>query len=233
MTRSDPKTVAFVLYPGLSPLDIVGPLQAFGYLSLSSSEFRPVAVAESVGPLETDLPVKLVPSATFDSEPSPYALVVAGGTGPTLKAMADDNLLNYVRTAAAGAEIVASVCTGSMILAAAGLLEGRRATTHWTFHRLLEKMGAVYVPNRWVEDGKYLSSAGVTAGIDMALYLTARFVGEEVARQVQLLLEYDPEPPFGGIPWSHIDRDMMAPLINEMVAENLKDEPELLARLTG
>jgi transcriptional regulator GlxA family with amidase domain len=92
--------------------------------------------------------------------------------------------------------VVGSVCTGALILAAAGLLAGRQATTHWASHRLLERLGARYLPERWVEDGKFITSAGVSAGIDMALALTARLTDEPTARMVQLAIEYDPHPPF-------------------------------------
>lgn len=102
------------------------------------------------------------------------------------------------------------MCTGALILAPAGLLEGRNATTHWSFSKQLERLGAHYVPDRkWVEDGKVISAAGITAGIDMALHLVGRLAGEAVARHVQLILEYDPQPPLGGIDWSQIDRDML------------------------
>jgi len=91
-----------------------------------------------------------------------------------------------------------------LILASVGLLEGRRATTHWAFYKILEQFGATYVRERWVEDGKFICSAGVSAGIDMALHLAARLTDEETSREVQYRLGYDPEPPFGGIDYEHI-----------------------------
>jgi transcriptional regulator GlxA family with amidase domain len=105
---------------------------------------------------------------------------------------------DYLRRAAGTSELVGSVCTGAMILAAAGLLEGRNATTHWSHHRLLERLGATYLPERWVEDGKVITSAGVSAGIDLALALVARLTDEPTARMVQLWIEYDPHPPSAG-----------------------------------
>jgi transcriptional regulator GlxA family with amidase domain len=109
--------------------------------------------------------------------------------------------------------VVGSVCTGALVLAAAGLLEGRPATTHWAYHRLLERLGATYLPQRWLEDGKFITSAGVSAGIDMALALVARLTDEPTARRVQVAIEYDPHPPFGGIDWGQVNRDIYEPML--------------------
>jgi transcriptional regulator GlxA family with amidase domain len=105
--------------------------------------------------------------------------------------MGSEPIRNYVRSAAETAEVAGSVCTGTLILASVGLLEGRRATTHWAYHKVLEELGATYVRKRWVEDGKFISSAGVSAGIDMALALAARLTDEETARRVQRSVGYD------------------------------------------
>jgi transcriptional regulator GlxA family with amidase domain len=111
--------------------------------------------------------------------------------------MSHPPIRDYVRTAAATAEIVASACTGSLILASVGLLEGRQATTHWACYKVLESFGATYQRQRWVEDGKFITAAGVSAGIDMGLELAARLTDEATAKAVQRWLDYDPEPPFG------------------------------------
>lgn len=118
--------------------------------------------------------------------------------------MSNEAIRRYVRTAAQTAETVASVCTGALILASVGLLEGRQATTHWACYKILEDLGARYLRRRWVEDGKFICSAGVSAGIDMALQLSARLTDEDTARQVQASLGYDPQPPFGGIDYDHV-----------------------------
>ena len=97
------------------------------------------------------------------------------------------------------------MCTGALILASVGLLEGRQATTHWAYYKVLEEFGATYVRKRWVEDGKFVCSAGVSAGIDMALALAARLTDERIARRVQRSVGYDPRPPFGGIDYDHLD----------------------------
>jgi transcriptional regulator GlxA family with amidase domain len=167
-------------------------------------------------------------------------VIVPGGDAPTIKAMGDLAIREYLRQAADRAPVVGSVCTGALVLAAAGLLEGRQATTHWAYHRLLERLGATYLPERWVEDGKFITSAGVSAGIDMALALVAmalalvaRLTDETTARMVQLAIEYDPHPPFGGIDWGQVNRDIYEPMLGPMVQQQLADRPELLAKLSN
>lgn len=193
------KVIAFVLYPGLTVFDITGPLQVISRLSQMRPEIRirPVVVAERIVPISTDAGVDVLPDRTFAQVPHPYALVVPGGTSATLRAMSNPTIRDYVRTAAKTAEIVASVCSGALIVASVGLLEGRQATTHWAVEDILERYGATYQRKRWVEDGKFILSAGVSAGIDMGLQLAARLTDEATARQVQRSLDYDPRPPFG------------------------------------
>ncbi len=196
------RTIAVVLYPGLTALDLIGPLQVLAALERFAPRYRTVVVGERAEPMDTDVHLRLIPDRTFDEVPHPFALVVPGGRMATLRAMSDPAMRAYVRTAAS-AEIVASVCTGSLILAAVGLLEGRRATTNWFWYAVLERFGATYLRQRWVEDGKFIMSAGVSAGIDMGLYLAARLTDEATARRVQLAIDYDPQPPFGCIDWAH------------------------------
>jgi transcriptional regulator GlxA family with amidase domain len=233
MPDNGTKTVAFLLYPGLTPLDMIGPLQLLNGLGMADPSFRVTVVGERVEAMDTDVPVKLLPEKTFDQVPDPYLLVVPGGGIGTLKAMGNQAIRDYVVAAAETAHTVASVCTGALILGAAGLLEGRKATTHWAYARFLERLGAHYLPQRWVEDGKFLCSAGVSAGIDMALYLGAKLTNEQLARQAQLFIEYDPQPPFGGIDWTKVDRDMMVPMLTQNVRDALSDHPDLVARLTA
>ncbi|MGV9771385.1 DJ-1/PfpI family protein [Streptosporangium sp. NPDC003464] len=226
------KTVAFVLYPGITPLDLVGPLQVMSVFAFFDPSYEVVVAAETLQPLQTDTPLRLAPSHTFDQLDRPYAVIVPGGNGPTFAAMADDGLLERIRAAAATAEVVGSVCTGSLLLAAAGLLQGRRATSHWAALHLLAKLGAVPVGERVVHDGPYVTAAGVAAGIDMALHLVGRLAGEETARQVQLMIEYDPQPPHGPIDWAAVDRAAYAPLITDTLSAALSGHPRLLERLT-
>ncbi|MFD7916878.1 DJ-1/PfpI family protein [Streptomyces sp. NPDC059752] len=225
------KTIAFVLYPGLTPLDIVGPLQVFAALSDLVPGYRTVVVGERIEPMGSDTPLSLVPSHTFEKMADPYAVIVPGGLVPTLAAMADENLLQNLRETASRSELVGSVCTGSLLLAAAGLLEGRQATTHWMYRDLLTRFGATPVLRRWVEDGRFITAAGVSAGIDMALHLVGRLAGKEVARMVQLFIEYDPEPPFGPIDWTPADSGQYAPFARQLLQTALTDHPALLAHL--
>ena len=198
------RTIALVLYPDLAALDLIGPLQVLKSFERLAPGYRVVVVGERAEPMGTDVGVGLIPDKSFEEVPRPDVLVVPGGRVPTIRAMSDPTMRAYVRTAAASAEIVASVCTGSLILAALGLLEGRRATTNWFFTKLLEQFGVAYEPERWVEDGRFVTSAGVSAGIDMALHLVSRLTDEATARRVQLALDYDPRPPFGNVDWANV-----------------------------
>jgi transcriptional regulator GlxA family with amidase domain len=199
------KTIALVLYPGLTFFDLAGPLRVFAGVSELAPEYRTVTVGERAEPMDTETRVRMIPTHTFRDVPDPYVLLVPGGGLPTLRAMGSEPIRNYVRSAAETAEVAGSVCTGTLILASVGLLEGRRATTHWAYHKVLEELGATYARKRWVEDGKFVSSAGVSAGIDMALALAARLTDEGIARRVQRSVGYDPHPPFGGIDYDHLD----------------------------
>jgi transcriptional regulator GlxA family with amidase domain len=133
---SSEKIIAFVLYPGLTPLDLVGPLTA---LMTYGPVFRTVVVGERIEPMGSDTPLKLVPSATFDEITHPFVVIVPGGGLPTYQAMANLALRDWLCSVAEGAELVGSVCTGALILAAAGLLQGRQATTHWAHSKVLRR----------------------------------------------------------------------------------------------
>jgi transcriptional regulator GlxA family with amidase domain len=226
------KTFAFVLYPGITPLDLVGPLQVISMLNYLDPTYGLAVVAEDMTTLATDTPLRLAPSHTFDEITEPYALIVPGGAEPTLTALTNEPLLGWIRKAAQTAEVISAVCTGSLILGAAGLLEGRRAATHWGFRDLLTAFGATPVAERWVADGNILTGGGVAAGIDMALHLVQRLAGEQAARMVQLNIEYDPQPPLGGIDWTSPAIPAFKPQVKRMLESALADQPELLARLS-
>lgn len=204
MRETEKRVIAFLLYPGLTPFDLVGPLAVLNEMAKFDPRYEILVVAESLEPVEGDNGITFIPNKTFDEVPHPFAIVVPGGSTPTLKAMSNPAIRRYVQEAAKSAEFVGSVCTGALILGAVGLLEGLPATTHWAYSGILEALGARYVRKRWVENGKIINSAGVSAGVDMALFFVTRLADEETARKVQLWLDYDPQPPFGGIDYNHL-----------------------------
>ncbi len=202
------KLLAFPVYPGVTPLDLVGPLTVLR--NLYGTPYRTVVVGERREQLDTDTALRVLPAATFAEVPQPFAVVVPGGGAATVAAMQDQALVGYVRSAAATAELVGATGNGALLLAAAGLLEGRRAAIHWAYAELLESLGATYARERWVEDGKFLTSAGGSAGIDMMLALLARWKSRSGAQLAQLFMEYDPEPPFGPLDPAGGDAELAA-----------------------
>ncbi|MBO9622090.1 MAG: DJ-1/PfpI family protein [Sphingomonas sp.] len=186
-----PLHIAFLLFPDVTQLDLTGPAQVLSRLGNARLDL----VAASRDSVSTDAQFALTPTATFADVPRTDILCVPGGFG-TVAAMQDEATLSWLRQVGAGAEWVTSVCTGSLLLAAAGLLRGYRATSHWASRDQLAFFGAEPVAERVVFDRNRVTGGGVTAGIDFALALTAAIRGEEHARLVQLSLEYDPDPPF-------------------------------------
>jgi transcriptional regulator GlxA family with amidase domain len=184
--------VAYVLYDRFTALDITGPHDVFN--SVPGNEM--VFVAERPGPTrnESDT-LSLVADASLDEVRSPDIVVVPGGFG-NRTLLEHEPLHDWIREVHETSTWTTSVCTGSLLLAAAGLLDGLPATTHWLARDLLAELGAKPVPDRVVEQGKIITAAGVSSGIDMALRLVQRIWGDEVAQAVQLGIEYDPEPPF-------------------------------------
>jgi transcriptional regulator GlxA family with amidase domain len=228
------KVLAFVVYPEMTPLDLVGPLQVLKPLE-NFGPYEVVTVGERLDGVSTDLGLRIQPERTFAQVPRPYGLILPGGVLGPLQAMADDTLMAYVRSAGTGAEVLGSVCTGSLILAAAGLLQGRKATTHWTFLEVLGRFGATPVRERWVEDGHVMTAAGVSAGIDMGLALAARLAGETVARSIQAIIEYEPQPPFGNVDWAWVEkaelkRNLLTPYV-PAIQKLLAGRPDLLAKV--
>lgn len=191
MPEFSPLHVSFLLFPNVTQLDLTGPAQVLSRLGNTTIDL----VARDLAPVPTDAGFALMPTATFADARQPDILCIPGGFG-TADVVEDEVTLAWVREAASGAAWVTSVCTGSLILGAAGLLTGYRATTHWASHHMLARFGAIPVQERIVFDRNRVSGGGVTAGIDFALALTAAIRGEDHARLVQLSLEYDPAPPF-------------------------------------
>ena len=188
-----PVHLVFPIFPNLTQLDFMGPVQ---FLSRLPGAVVHVAAA-SLDPVPTDCNVALVPNVTFADCPQADILCVPGGHG-VREALHDAATVPFIAAQAPAARWVTSVCTGAFLLGAAGLLNGKRATCHWGYTQLLPLVGAVHQPGRVVEDGNVITAGGVTSGIDFALTLIAREAGEDVARMIQLALEYDPAPPFPG-----------------------------------
>jgi transcriptional regulator GlxA family with amidase domain len=184
--------IAIVLFDHLTALDAVGPYEVLSRLPGATVQM----VGEAVGPVRTDTErLGLVVDATYDQVVGPDVVVVPGGFGQRVHREGSP-LHAWLQKVDATTTVTASVCTGSLILASAGLLNGRRATTHWLATDDLRELGAIPTPDRVVVDGKYFTAAGVSAGIDMALTLAGRLVGDDFARAVQLGIEYDPRPPY-------------------------------------
>lgn len=183
--------IAFLLFPNVTQLDLTGPAQVLSRLGNAKVDL----VAKTRDPVDTDAQFQLLPTATFADVPRTDILCVPGGFG-VVPAMEDQETLDWLRQVAADAQWVTSVCTGSLLLAAAGLLRGYKSACHWASREQLAFFGAEPVAQRVVFDRNRVSGGGVTAGIDFALALTAAIRGEDHAKFVQLSLEYDPAPPF-------------------------------------
>ena len=181
-----------LIFDGLTALDAIGPYEVLRSVPGWEVEF----VAKARGEIRTDSgSLGLSADRSLDEVEQTDIVLVPGGKG-NRPLLADEEVLAWLRRLDRGSTWTTSVCTGSLLLGAAGLLEGRRATGHWLFLEQLREYGAEPVRGRYVEDGKLITAAGVSAGIDMALYLVGREAGPEAAQSVQLGIEYDPEPPF-------------------------------------
>jgi putative intracellular protease/amidase len=184
--------VAYLLYDRFTALDITGPYEVLSSMPGTESVF----VAEEAGPVRNEQgTLALVADRSLEEVPAPDVLVVPGGLG-TRRLFGHEPLLAWLRNVHETATWTTSVCTGSLLLAAAGLLAGAPATTHWLARDTLASLGAVPIPDRVVRHGKIITAAGVSAGIDMALRLAELMYGEVAAKAIQLGIEYDPEPPF-------------------------------------
>ncbi|MGW2339008.1 DJ-1/PfpI family protein [Streptomyces sp. NPDC001661] len=184
--------IAIALYERFTALDAIGPYQTLGGIPGADVVF----VAERTGPVRDDSGrLALVADQTFDEVRSPDVVVVPGGPEPSDQT-GNAPLLEWLRAVDATTTWTTSVCTGSLALAAAGLLKGREATSHWLALEELERLGSTSTGRRVVFDGKYVTAAGVSSGIDMGLALAGRIAGDETAQAIQLMTEYDPQPPY-------------------------------------
>ena len=186
-----PLTIGFFVYPQMTPLDMIGPAQMLGALP----DAQVLLIGRNMEPVSTDIGFPIHPTTTFADCPDLTVLCVPGGFGQV--ALMDDlEVLDFLRDQASKAQYVTSVCTGSLLLAAAGVLKGHRATCHWAMVDQLQNYGVEAEHARVVRDGRYISGGGVTAGIDFGLTLVAEIAGDEAAKVIQLAHEYNPQPPF-------------------------------------
>ena len=186
--------IALVVYPGFTALDVVGPYEVFRMLPDAEVRF----VWHETGPVTADSGVLIIGAThTLGETPSPDVVLVPGGSASVLEQARDPELLQWLRSVHTSSTWTTSVCAGSVVLAAAGVLDGQRATSHWQTLSALKLFGVTPVGDeRIVQVGKIATSAGVSAGIDLALWLAAQIAGEKRARAIQLAIEYDPQPPF-------------------------------------
>ena len=215
--NATPLQFGLLAFPQVQQLDLTGPYEVFA----TWPRGRVRLVAKSLDPVTSATGLVLKPDVSFDDCPQLDVLCIPGGAGVN-GLMADEPTLAFIRRQAEGARFVTSVCTGALALGAAGLLRGKRATTHWASHYLLESLGAIPVHARVVRDGNLMTGGGVTAGIDFALTLIAELAGREVAEAIELSLEYAPAPPFEAgspetAPAAVVEalRKRMAPILEE------------------
>ena len=185
--------ITMLIYPGMTALDMMGPAQVWAYWPGAEVQ----TVWKTLDPITTDSAAVFLPTTDFAGAfEAPDIIFVPGGTASTFALLQDEEVLGFLRAKAATAQWITSVCTGALVLGAAGLLEGYRATTHWSALAMLEAYGAEMVKERWVIDRNRATGGGVTAGIDFGLALLAQVAGDEVAQTIQLAIEYAPAPPF-------------------------------------
>jgi len=186
-----PFRIGFIVFPNITQLDMTGPHEVFARCPGTEVHLA----WKTLEPVTAQGGMRLLPSTTFATCPQLDLVCVPDGPGMN-PLLGDEETLAFLRRQAAGARYVTAVCTGALVLGAAGLLQGKRATTHWMSHHLLAAFGATPVAERIVIDGNVITGGGVTAGIDFALKIAAELAGEETAKTIQLAIEYDPHPPF-------------------------------------
>lgn len=183
--------IGLLAFPAVQQLDLTGPYEVFA----SAAGTKVHLVWKTLEPVTSATGLKLIPDMTFADCPQLDVICVPGGAGVNAL-LQDEEVLDFIRRQAAGARYVTSVCTGSLVLGAAGLLEGRRAATHWNAMDFLPLLGATAQEGRSVRDGNIITAGGVTSGIDFGLTVVAELLGEDEAKTVQLAIEYAPAPPF-------------------------------------
>jgi len=188
-----PEDIVMLIYPGMTALDLIGPQQVLGYVMGAKVHL----VAKSKDFVVSDTGVGIAPTKTFaECPPAPDILFVPGGGLGTIALMNDSETIGFLVSRAKSAKYVTSVCSGALVLGAAGLLRGYKATTHWAVRDVLPLLGAELAPGRVVQDRNRITSGGITAGIDFGLKIAAQLRGDDYARALELSLEYNPDPPF-------------------------------------
>ena len=186
-----PVHFGFLLFPNLTQLDLNGPYEVFSHVPDGQLHL----IWKDLQPVRSDKGMQILPNTTLEICPQLDVICVPGGIGQ-MDLMEDEEVLSFLRRQAEGAQYITSVCTGSLLLGAAGLLDGYKATTHWAMTDLLSAYGAIHAKDRVVRDRNRITGAGVSAGIDFALTLVAELYGEDMTKMIQLGIEYDPHPPF-------------------------------------
>jgi cyclohexyl-isocyanide hydratase len=207
----------FILFPDMTQLDLTGPFEVFARMPGVTTHL----IWKTLDPVQTDRGLMMIPTATFEECPALDLVCVPGGPGQ-VALMEDEVVLRFLRQTASTCSYITSVCTGSLVLGAAGLLKGYRATTHWASHDQLAILGAEPVDARVVFDRNRITGAGVTSGIDFALAVVAHLAGEEIAKQIQLQMEYDPAPPFSSGSPSSAEPSVTAQVTAKMEAFQAK-----------
>ncbi|RSH79246.1 uncharacterized protein EHS24_001285 [Apiotrichum porosum] len=185
------RSIGFLVFPNIQLLDLTGPYDILAALPHTALHL----VSRTLDPVMASSGMYMLPTSTYETCPKLDMLVVPGGIGIG-EVLLQEDAIEFVRQRASEVELVTAVCSGSLVLGVAGLLRGKKATTHWAFHALLASLGAEPVKSRVVRDGNLITGAGGTAGIDFALAVMAHLEGDELAQTTQLYMEYAPEPPF-------------------------------------
>lgn len=224
---SEPFRIGMLLFPGVTQLDLTGPYEVLSRMQGAKVHL----IWKNTEPVRSEHGMLIVPDRTL-AECPPLEMIFVPGGGGVNALMEDEQILEFLRSRAETARYVTSVCTGSLVLAAAGLLGGVRAATHWMSLDLLAKLGADARPDRVVEDGRFITGGGVTSGIDFALDVVARVRGEEDAKAIQLMIEYNPAPPFQS---GHPDQAPAATVerVLRERAATMQKRREIVTRITG
>ncbi|MDL2402575.1 DJ-1/PfpI family protein [Rhizobium mayense] len=216
-----------LVFPGIQQLDLTAPYEIFA--STEGAEVH--LVWKDTQPIISATKLALQPTVTFDDCPQLDVICVPGGGG--INALLEDEIvLSFIRSRAARARFITSVCTGSLVLGAAGLLKGKKATTHWNAHDFLASFGAIPTAGRIVQDGNLITAGGVTAGVDFGLAVVAALLGQEEAETVQLSLEYAPAPPFHSGTPEEATADVLARTKRHLAGSRMAREA-IIARLTA